>query len=214
VYGRRVNRLGVGIMTALYSGALLGACGGAPEPRAAAASSVPSPARAATQRAPEPDVCAAQPGSPPPEPLARSYSGVAAKARCQAEVHAIMRGVSDSLGVECTYCHLVPDYSAMTHRKQIANWMASELVPALQKKSTGKAPWCSDCHQSTGNGAAKFLGAPRNTSLAIEWMTTHLVEDFATKSGSALRCKGCHRGNLGTPQFQRKIMLTDLPPSD
>jgi len=125
-----------------------------------------------------------------------------------------MTDVSRALGVECTYCHLVPDYRALTHRKQIANWMASELVPALRKKGTAKAPWCDDCHHSAGNAAAKFLGDPRNTSFASEWMTTHLVEDFETKSGSPLRCKDCHRGNLGTPQFQRKIMLTELLPSD
>jgi len=125
-----------------------------------------------------------------------------------------MADVSHALGVECQYCHLVPDYRAMTHRKQIANWMASELVPALRKKATGKSPGCSDCHASTGKGAAKFLGDPRTSSSASEWMTTHLVEDFETTAGSPLRCKGCHGGNLGTPQFQGKIMLTDIPPLD
>jgi hypothetical protein len=209
-----VNRLGVGIWTALCLLAVLPGCGGAPEPRAGAASLVPRAAASAPARASEPDACEPQPGKPPPEPLERSYTGVAAKARCQAEVHAIMADVTHALGVECKYCHLVPDYRAMTHRKQIANWMASELVPALHKRTTGKAPWCSDCHQSAGNGAAKLLGDPRNTSFAIEWMTTHLVEDFETKSGTPLRCKSCHRGNLGTPQFQRKIMLTDLVHSD
>jgi len=122
--------------------------------------------------------------------------------------------VSHSLGVDCKYCHLVPDYRATTHRKQIANWMASELVPALQKKGSASAPWCNDCHQSAHGGVAKVLGDPRDESFAIEWMTTHLVEDFETKSGSALRCKSCHRGNLGKPQFQRKIILTELIPGD
>ena len=175
---------------------------------------VPSAARAAPQPSELLDECADRPGKPPPAALERSYTGVAAQARCQSQVYTIMSGVSHSLGVQCAYCHLVPDYRAQTHRKQIANWMASELVPALRKKGTAHTPWCSDCHQSLGRGSAKFLGEPRDESFAIEWMTTHLVEDFATKSGSALRCKGCHRGNLGTPQFQRKIILTDLIPSD
>jgi len=216
VYGRLVNWHGVGIGMAVLLGACLGACGGAPEPRASAPSGRPSAAADVPPqpRPPVPDECEAEPGKPPPEPLERSYSGVAAKARCQGELHTIMSGVSHSLGVQCEYCHLVPDYRAMTHRKEIANWMATALVPALRKKGSGGAPWCNDCHQALGKGSAKFLGDPRNTSFAIEWMTTHLVEDFETKSGSALRCKSCHRGNLGTPQFQRKIILTDLIPGD
>lgn len=125
-----------------------------------------------------------------------------------------MGGVTHFLGVECKYCHLVPDYRAMTHRKEIANWMASELIPALQKRSNGKAPWCNDCHRAVGKpkGKAKFLGTPRDASFAAEWMTTHLVEDMATRAGEPLHCKGCHRGNLGTPEFQRKVILTDILP--
>ena len=65
-----------------------------------------------------------------------------------------------------------------------------------------------------GKGVAKILGDPRQPSFAIEWMTTHLVEDFQTKNGSALHCKSCHRGNVGTPQFERKIILTNHLPSD
>lgn len=210
MYGRSVNRLGVGIFTALLGAALSGACGGAPEPPTSAANPVPNSARAAASLPPRPDECEQQPGKPPPEPLERSYTGVAKGARCQGELHTLMAGVSQSLGVECNYCHLVPDYRAMTHRKQIANWMASELVPALRKKSTGEAPWCSDCHASAGKGSAKLLGDPRDASFAIEWMTTHLVEDFETNSGAGLRCNGCHRGTIGTPQFQRKIILTEL----
>ena len=195
----------------------LSACGGAPEPRTSAASappvsSAPSSA-AATKRANVPDDCEQQPGQPPPEPLARTYTGVAAKARCQREVYTIMGGVTHFLGVKCQYCHLVPDYKAMTHRKEIANWMASELIPALQKKDGGKAPWCKDCHQASGKGVAKILGDPRSPSFAIEWMTTHMVEDFQAKDGTPLHCKGCHGGNVGTPEFQKKVILTNLMPT-
>ena len=175
-----------------------------------------SNAPAAPKRAALPDDCEQQPGQPPPDPLERTYTGVAAKARCQREVYTIMGGVTHFLGVQCKYCHLVPDYKAMTHRKEIANWMASELVPALQKKKDGAAPWCGSCHDSAGKakGVAKILGDPRNPSFAIEWMTTHLVEDFQTKNGSPLHCKSCHQGNVGTPEFQKKIILTNHLPTD
>jgi hypothetical protein len=148
-----------------------------------------------------------------PAPLERVYTGLAAKARCQREVYTIMAAVKRSLGVQCDYCHLVPDYRAMTQRKEIANWMASELVPALQKKGGG-AVWCADCHSRGEAGVAKILGAPRKEPFAIEWMTTHLVEDFETRKGSPLRCKSCHEANLGAPEFQRKIILTNHLPSD
>ena len=52
------------------------------------------------------------------------------------------------------------------------------------------------------------------TWLAIEWMTTHLAEDFETARGAPLHCKSCHRGNLGSPEFQRKIILTNNLPSN
>ena len=210
VYGGRVKQLGLVLPALVAAG--LGACGGAPEPRASAPkpatlSAVP-PAPAATS-----GECDSEPGKPPVEPLARAYMGVAAKARCQREVYTIMAGVARSLGVQCAYCHLVPDYAAPTHRKEIANWMASELIPALQKKS-GAQPRCENCHVSAGKGLAKILGEPRRPAFAVEWMTTHLVEEFQTKNGSPLYCKSCHRGNLGTPEFQRKIILTDRLPSD
>jgi hypothetical protein len=44
-------------------------------------------------------------------------------------------------------------------------------------------------------------------------MTTHLVERFDAARGEALRCKTCHGGNLGTKEWNSKVILTDhLPP--
>jgi hypothetical protein len=169
----------------------------------------------AATTAPLPDDCAGEPGKPVPEPLERAYTGVAAKARCQREVFTIMSGVTHYLGVQCEYCHLVPDFKAMTHRKEIANWMASDLIPALTQKTNGKQPWCNSCHVGPdGKAVAKILGDPRRPTFAVEWMTTHLVEDFQTKHGAPLHCKSCHVGNLGTPEFQRTIILTNHLPTD
>jgi hypothetical protein len=215
VYGGRVKHLG--LVLPVLVGAILGACGGAPEPRASAPESLGVSAQlpAAPTAASVPDDCQEQPGKPAPDPLERTYTGVAAKARCQREVFTIMGGVTHFLGVSCGYCHLVPDYRAMTHRKEIANWMASDLIPALQKKKNGKEPWCNSCHTGPdGKGVAKILGDPRRPTFAVEWMTTHLVEDFQTKNGSPLHCKSCHQGNLGTPEFQRQIILTNHLPTD
>jgi hypothetical protein len=203
-----------GLVFPVFVSAGLGACGGAPEPAASAPVAIATSSAATPRRAVDvPDDCEQQPGKPPADPLERTYTGVAAKARCQREVYTIMGGVTHFLGVECKYCHLVPDYRAMTHRKEIANWMAADLIPSLQKKDGGKV-WCNSCHTSGDKGVAKILGEPRQQSFAIEWMTTHLVEDFDTKKGSPLHCKSCHQGNLGSPEFQRKIILTNNLPSD
>jgi hypothetical protein len=194
-------------LLALIAATLLGSCGGAPivpEPRT-------DRARLAPRARDVPDDCTPQPGKPPPQPLEREYTGLARSARCQREVYTIMGGVTHFLGVKCTYCHLAPDYRAMTHRKRVANWMASELIPRLTKKTGGEL-WCNDCHQATGRGVAKILGNPRDESWAIEFMTTHLVENLATRRGEPLRCKMCHGGRPGSPEFRRKIILTGSLP--
>lgn len=188
---------------------LLAACAG---PSAPAPASHAAPAPAATlgkRRADLLDDCAQEPGKPPPEPVRIAFTGVAKNARCQREVYTLMGGITHFLGVECKHCHQEPDYTADTHNKQIANWMARELVPKLQKRAAQGADdalWCNDCHA----GKAKILGNPRQRSFAIEWMTTHLVEELETTNGKSPKCKQCHQGDLGSPQFQPKIILSEL----
>jgi hypothetical protein len=160
---------------------------------------------------PKTDPCAPVDGKPA-APLARPYDGVARSARCQNEVYAIMDGVTRALGQRCEYCHVTGDFSRATHRKEVANWMAQKFVPSLEKQGGGDV-WCSDCHAASGKGRAKILGEPRKKSWAIEWMTTHLAEKFATATGDPLRCKLCHVGNLGSKEWEGKVILTDhVPP--
>jgi hypothetical protein len=188
---------------------LLVACGGTSAP-APASHSAPAPAATLGKRRSDlVDDCAQEPGKLPPEPLRIAFTGVAKNARCQREVYTLMGGITHFLGVECKHCHQEPDYTADTHNKQIANWMARELVPKLQKRvaqGADSALWCNDCHA----GKAKILGNPRQRSFAIEWMTTHLVEELETTSGKSPKCKQCHQGDLGSPQFQSKIILSEL----
>jgi hypothetical protein len=199
------------LVLALLASAL--ACGAAPATTPADPGDDEPVQRTARRRADAADDCAVIPGKPPPKPLVRHYTGVAAKARCQREVYSIMGGLTHFLGVRCAYCHEEPDYAKMTHRKQVANWMARELIPSLSKANGGGEVWCNDCHLVDGKGTAKILGNPRDRRWAIEWMTTHLVDDFDGAGGDPLRCKHCHRGNLGSREFQPKIILTDrLPP--
>jgi hypothetical protein len=194
------------LVVAIVASVWVASCGGAPQP------AEPSSRAPVAGRAVKSDDCAQEPGKPPPEPLKRKYDGVAAKARCQREVFSIMGGLTFFLGVKCAHCHEEPDYPKMTHKKLIANWMARELIPSIQKKQGGGDVWCNDCHVVDGKGTAKILESPRDVRWAAEWMTTHMVEDFADSSGHPLRCKSCHGGNPGTPEFKKKIILTDNLP--
>ena len=203
MYGAPVRPLDALLGGVLFA-AVTASCGVAPKP--APSGPAPTSAPQAPAAASVEDPCKDN-----PEPLKGEYLGVAAKARCDREVYTIMGGVTHALGVDCWYCHIKGDYAAMTDRKRIANWMAQELIPSLRAK-TGQDVWCGDCHLVDGKGTAKILGYPRDRSMAIEWMTTHLVEDFETKNGEPLRCKTCHGGNLGTPEFQPKVLLTDRLP--
>lgn len=38
-------------------------------------------------------------------------------------------------------------------------------------------------------------------------MTSHLVEDFSTLSGKPPKCKECHGGDVGSPEFRAKVIL-------
>jgi hypothetical protein len=152
------------------------------------------------------DACAPVDGKQPAA-LSRNYTGLARHARCEAELQAGMREASLALGVSCTYCHLPGDFGAMTERKRVANWMATELVPSLRKRSGGDIT-CRDCHA----GRAKFLGDPRRRELAIEWMTVELGERFEQATGGRLYCKTCHGADLGRPEFRPRVILSDHLP--
>jgi hypothetical protein len=190
------------------------ACGAAPTTTPVDPGEGEQVTRSAPRRADLVDDCAPIPGQAPPQPLAKQYTGVAAKARCQREVYTIMGGLTHFLGVRCAYCHEEPDYAKMTHRKHVANWMARELIPSLSKRNGSGEIWCNDCHLVDGKGTAKILGNPRDRRWAIEWMTTHLVDDFDAAGGNPLRCKHCHQGNLGSREFQPKIILTQRLPAE
>jgi hypothetical protein len=206
VHGVTVPR---SLVSTLAISVLVGSCGAPPAQKAPPGQSAPAKV---VRRADLPDDCEVLPGKPAPEPLRIPYDGVARDARCQRAVYTIMGGLTHFLGVPCKHCHLEPDYAADTHNKQIANWMARELVPRLQHRvsttsgSGDRQVWCQDCHA----GKPKFLGDPRRRDFAIEWMTTHLGEDFETSAGKPPKCRDCHGGDLGSPEFKPKLILSEL----
>jgi cytochrome c7-like protein len=193
--------------------ALGGACSASPAARSVAKPVDLSKPALGKRRTDIPADCEAQPGKPPPAPVRVQYTGVAKAARCQDEVLTIMGGITHFLGVPCKHCHQEPDYAADTHNKQVANWMARELVPRLRQRKDAAHPggevWCQDCHA----GKPKLLGDPRRRDVAIEWMTIHLSEAFDTTAGTPPKCKDCHGGDLGSPAFRAKLILSEPAPA-
>ena len=99
-----------------------------------------------------------------------------------------------------------------TPKKDVANWMASELIPRLAKRGGGTIS-CADCHADDGKGKAKILGMPRSRQRAVEWMTVRLVERFDAAAGGPLYCATCHVRRLGDPGFDPHVIFTEhLPP--
>jgi hypothetical protein len=189
----------------LWTGALLAACAAAcGAPRPAPPVSAPAP-----PAGPEHDICE---GSPP-LPHAPLH-GVLRNARCDQDMYYSMSKVADMLGVACTYCHAAKvegqpdrDFPAMTRKKEIANWMSTELMQAI-KPADGSALKCSSCHTGEdGKPVAKILGEPRDRVKANEWMSLVMVKKFVAADGSRLRCKSCHVGTPGTAEYQPTVLL-------
>lgn len=152
------------------------------------------------------DDCAPGADGTPAKPLRIAYEGLAKGARCDREVYTIMGGVVDALGVPCEYCHVKGDYVAATQKKDVANWMAAELVPALHAKN-GKRVWCPTCHKSDGEGKAKILGNPRTRERSVEWMTAVMYERLETAHRDPLKCAACHQAPIGSEAFEKEIIL-------
>jgi hypothetical protein len=222
--------------------ALGGGCGGAPaasparaaaKPAAPAASTPAAPAASAPIAAPAASAPIAAPapvaaptpapfdacdGSPP---VPHQYFGILRKARCEQDMFLTMAGVAGQLGVECKHCHAPhptdpkkEDYPVMTPKKEIANWMSMQLMPAL-KRVDGSPMTCKSCHvDAQGKPLAKILGNPRDPVKAQEWMSLVMVNRFVTAKGEKLRCKSCHAGNFSTAQWKAKVILQSeqIPP--
>ena len=178
-----------------------------PPTRLAIPLSPPRPGGPAGSRGPRsqrPRDCAGSAGQPPPEPLDREYTGLAAKARCQREVYTIMGGVTHFLGVKCEYCHVKNEYETTTHRKSVANWMARELIPQPRKEERRRG-LVQRLPRRQRQGHAEDPRQPARPALDIEWMTAHLTEHFQPAKGNALFCKSCHKGTLGARSFRGRL---------
>ncbi|MFO0613992.1 MAG: hypothetical protein U0414_15475 [Polyangiaceae bacterium] len=190
-------------MTSLVAALGLGlGCGPAPDTKQPVASASAAQSGAAF------DPCK---NSPPPPGV---YHEILKDLKCDQELYLRMSAVAADLGVDCGYCHVpIPgpkkdfDFPKMTERKQIALFMNHEFIDGLKQKD-GEKMRCRSCHlDKNGKPAAKFLGEPRDTQYALEWMNLVMVNKFTKLDGSKLKCKDCHVGNIGTSEFRTSVIL-------
>jgi len=208
-----LKRYGSAALVAISStfAALAAACSAAPATEVA--TPIPEATTPASNGTPEThfDPCKSSP------PVWREYHGLLKHAKCDQDMFLTMAGVADQLGQECGGCHVPKEtgkgfnYPKMTDMKRKALWMDHYFVEGLLQRD-GQPVKCKSCHlDRNGKPAVHFLGAPRDTKYAVEWMSTVITGRFVQKDGSPLMCKNCHGGGWGTAEFQKKLILGELP---
>lgn len=177
-------------------------CGPAPDAKQ------PAPSASAKAAGPAIDTCKDSP------PALGVYKEILRDLKCEQDLYLRMASVASDLGVTCDHCHVpIPgpkkdfDYPRMTEHKQMALFMNHMFMDGLKQKD-GSPMKCRSCHvDKNGKPSAKFLGEPRDTAYALEWMNLVMVNKFTRLDGSKLKCKDCHVGNVGTPEFKPDVIL-------
>lgn len=130
-----------------------------------------------------------------------------------------MREISAALGVECTYCHNVPQFGQDTPTKSIARLMLRDYEMGMKHKD-GSAVGCNDCHQGrpTPLRTLAFEGAvgKKLSGLQVlkgmpEERVTQVMVAFTKALG--VECDYCHTGDFDdeTPRKQiARYMLTEF----
>ena len=69
------------------------------------------------------------------------------------EVMLRMQYYNQSLGVDCTYCHVPGKFDIVTPRMRTTRWMEEKLVKGLVTRPDHRSIDCHTCH----DGRARFL---------------------------------------------------------
>jgi nitrate/TMAO reductase-like tetraheme cytochrome c subunit len=130
-----------------------------------------------------------------------------------------MREISAALGVECTYCHNVPQFGQETPTKLIARLMLRDYEMGMKHKD-GSAVGCNDCHKGrpTPLRTLAFEGAvgKKLSGLQVlkgmpEERVTQVMVAFTKALG--VDCDYCHTGDFDdeTPRKQiARFMMTEF----
>ena len=135
------------------------------------------------------------------------------------QIMAKMREIAAALGVECTYCHIVPQFGQETPSKSIARLMLRDYEMGMKHKD-GTAVGCNDCHKGrpTPLRTLPFDGVigKKLTGLQVlkgmpEERVTQVMVAFTKALG--VECDYCHTGDFDedTPRKQiARYMMTEF----
>lgn len=135
------------------------------------------------------------------------------------QIMAKMREIAAALGVECTYCHVVPQFGQDTPSKSIARLMLRDYEMGMTHKD-GTAVGCIDCHKGRptplrtlpfeGVIGKKLSGLQVLKGMPEERVTQVMV---AFTKALGVECDYCHTGDFDedTPRKQiARYMMTEF----
>jgi len=130
-----------------------------------------------------------------------------------------MREISAALGVDCNYCHNVPQFAQETPNKSIARLMLRDYEMGMKHKD-GSAVSCNDCHKgrTTPLRTLAFEGAVGKKLAGLQVLkgmpqerVTQVMVAFTKALG--VECDYCHTDDFDaeTPRKQiARYMMTEF----
>ncbi|MEK6304371.1 MAG: photosynthetic reaction center cytochrome c subunit family protein [Acidobacteriota bacterium] len=158
-------------------------------------------------------------GQAKPADAARPETLQLLKGMQQPQIMQKMREISAALGVDCSYCHMVPQFRQDTPAKSIARLMLRDYEMGMKHKD-GTAVGCADCHKGrpTPLRTLAFEGAvgKKLTGLQVlkgmpEERVTQVMVAFTKALG--VECDYCHTDDFDaeTPRKQiARYMMTEF----
>jgi hypothetical protein len=130
--------------------------------------------------------------------------------KLSAERKALMKALSQEIGVECDHCHDVADFHAPTPNKTIANYMFKHFSQAMACRggsevvecAAAERPACRSCHK----GQVKFLGdrSGEANRKRINALMGKIDKALQKRDGGDVDCETCHgEDNSGKPFLPR-----------
>lgn len=109
----------------------------------------------------------------------------------------VMKVITESLGVECDYCHQGANYRAPTPQKEVARFMWNKMT--APHSIEGGELFCDSCHQG------KATNLERTSTKLVE---AYMFQEYAGKlvrrqARAQLECSDCHGDPFQSELFEK-----------